>query len=177
GWVGVLGFSLGGVAAILAAAEDPGGVDAVVADSVFPDLHGYLTGEIARRVPLPGPKEAYFLWWFRRLTGIDEREVRPGEAALRLAPRPLLLIHGTDDRVIPVAQGRAFQASLGAAAELWVVDGARHTHSYERDPSAYCERIVRFFLDHATNPLRGGGCFIVFILLRALEVEKCRVRG
>ncbi|HWI60364.1 MAG TPA: alpha/beta hydrolase [Symbiobacteriaceae bacterium] len=121
--VGLLGYSIGAVAALLAAAADPA-IEAVVADSAWADLPAL----------------------YRYLTLADERKVRPAAAVSGLGARPLLLIHGTADRVIPVAESEKLMAAAAGnpLAELWVVPGARHTHSYEADPAAYIQRVVGF---------------------------------
>jgi fermentation-respiration switch protein FrsA (DUF1100 family) len=147
--VGMLGFSIGAVSAILAASADPG-IDAVVADSAFADLHGYLETAVLTRSHLGrsyvGARyAAYSLSWYRLLTGTDERAVRPEAVIARLGPRPVLLIHGAADRVIPVAESRKLLAAAqNPRAELWVVPGGRHTHSYEADPAAYTAKVAGF---------------------------------
>jgi len=150
--IGLLGYSSGAFASILAAADDPG-IDAVVADSALADLHAYLEGQVLARSHL-GPYYAeYALTWYRWLTRSDERVVRPAAVISRLAPRPVLLIHGMADRVIPVAESQKLLAAAegNPRAELWLVPGGRHTHSYEADPAAYVARVVRFLAETVTS--------------------------
>lgn len=149
--VGLLGYSAGAIASILAAADDPG-VDAVVADSALTDLHRYLKEQIAGRSHLGAAYADYTLLWYRWFTKSDERTVSPVSVIGRLAPRPLLLIHGLADRVVPPSESEALLAAAGGnpRAELWLVPGGRHTHSYEADPEAYVARVVGF-LDTAVG--------------------------
>ena len=42
-------------------------------------------------------------------------------------PRPILLIHGSDDAVTPVESATRLQMAVGPAAELWVLPGRGHT--------------------------------------------------
>jgi pimeloyl-ACP methyl ester carboxylesterase len=61
------------------------------------------------------------------------KSVRPVAAAARLAPRPLLLVHGDSDDLTPQADGRALAASHGSA-EFRLINGAGH--ELRHDPRA-----------------------------------------
>jgi uncharacterized protein len=50
----------------------------------------------------------------------------PLAAAADVAPRPHLVVHGSDDDVVPLADARAFVAASGGNAELRVVRSAGH---------------------------------------------------
>lgn len=152
GSVGVMGFSAGAVAAILAAAADEQ-IAAVVADSAYADLHEYLTGLAQARSGLGGVYPEYAVQVFRLVTGADERTVSPRAVVGALAPRPLLIIHGGRDRVIPPDHAGALLAAAGnPRAELWIVPEGRHTHSYEVDPAQYLARVVGFLEQSMTRP-------------------------
>lgn len=60
----------------------------------------------------------------RRWAG-PARRFRPDRAAAALAPRPLLVVHGADDDVVPVADARAL-VGTAPTAELRVLAGAGH---------------------------------------------------
>jgi putative redox protein len=64
----------------------------------------------------------------------DIAKLDPLVAAGRLAPRPLLVIHGSDDEVVPTVDARAFVGAAGATAELRVVEAAGHR--LRHDPRA-----------------------------------------
>lgn len=61
------------------------------------------------------------------------RTFRPVDAAAQLAPRPMLVVHGSDDESVPVFDGRVLADAHGGA-ELRLVDGAGHGLRY--DPRA-----------------------------------------
>lgn len=81
--------------------------------------------------------------WSRPLTAL-----RPVDAIARIPPRPVMLIHGTDDEVVPVADARALAAAAESAAargagpdapdpesaELHLLGGA--SHRLRNDPRA-----------------------------------------
>ncbi|MGH9183912.1 MAG: alpha/beta hydrolase [Acidimicrobiales bacterium] len=66
--------------------------------------------------------------WTREL-----REIRPLALAAKLAPRPLLLIQGSDDDMVPSLDARALADTHGHA-ELRIIDGAGHR--LRHDPRA-----------------------------------------
>ena len=67
--------------------------------------------------------------WGSELTCLDaERAVR------RLGDRPLLILHGTDDIDVPVAEARAVAAVAGPGTEVHLVSGAGH--HLRHDPRA-----------------------------------------
>ncbi len=86
--------------------------------------------------------------------GLDFNGVSPEEAIAAVAPRPILLIHGSDDAVPPVESATRLHMAAGPAAELWVLPGRGHLEGvrlapdYER-PSplreAYLRRVTEFF--------------------------------
>jgi putative redox protein len=132
--VWVAGFGTGGALAICEAAADPTvrGVAALGAPADFDDWasHPRRLLEHARDVGIiddpvfPPSVEA----WAKEL-----RELRPVEAAPQLAPRPLLVVHGSDDDLVPAFDARVLVDAHGAA-ELRLVGGAGHR--LRHDPRA-----------------------------------------
>ena len=53
----------------------------------------------------------------------------PVEDVHRIAPRPLLVVHGARDHYFTLEHPRALVAAAGAGAELWVEDGMDHAES------------------------------------------------
>lgn len=67
--------------------------------------------------------------WARELYSL-----RPLQLAARLPPRPLLVVHGASDEVVPAADARALAEAAHSSAELRVLAGAGHALLY--DPRA-----------------------------------------
>jgi uncharacterized protein len=142
--VGVLAFSLGAGAAILAAAGSDA-IDALVTDSAFADLEETLRREL-ERAGIPAPVVSYGLLFYPFLAGADLGSVSPVSAIGAIAPRPILLIHGTEDETVDVEDsGRLLAAADARTTERWLVPGGRHTKSYLVDPEAYAARVLAFF--------------------------------
>ena len=127
GGVWVIGFGTGAALGLCVASVDPRvrGAACFAAPATFADWAHDVPGmvEYARRVgvirrpdfPSDLPR------WASGFTAL-----RPDEAAAKMTPRPVLLVHGADDEEVPVSDGRALAEAAGAGAELRVLAGAGH---------------------------------------------------
>lgn len=148
--VGVLGFSMGGTVAIATAAvyED---VNAVVADSPFVYVLSAVAGGLIER----GVSEGLSFLLARvfvitaclraRLNLFDIDLVRWIQ---RVAPRPLLLIFGEQDVIVPPSEVDVIFARAGEPKEVWRVPEAAHRDIHVRQPEEYRRRILDFFNRH-----------------------------
>lgn len=143
--VGLIGFSMGAAVALLAAAADPD-VAAVVADSSFTsgrDAVAHGVRSVLRMAPeilILAADEVV-----QRRHGYRFSSARPLDAVARIAPRPVLIIHGAADTTVPVEHAHRLYAAAGEPRELWVADGAEHCGAYFADRQTYCGRVVGFF--------------------------------
>ena len=149
--VWLVGFGTGGALAICAAAARPEirGVAAMGAPADFDDWasnprrlleHSRQVGMI-RESTFPTSFDA----WAREL-----RDLRAVADAPRMAPRPLLIVHGSDDDLVPVFDARVLVDAHGAA-ELRIIAGAGHR--LRQDPRAIA--VMLGWLDRQRN-LRGS---------------------
>jgi putative redox protein len=135
GGVWLAGSSTGGSLAICVAADDERvrGVVTLAAPASFSEwaanpgrlLADSRTLGIIRHPDYP-PNEADW--------GQAFSEVSPMASAARLAPRELLLIHGDQDEVVPLADARALYEAAYGSSDLRVVAGAGHR--LRHDPRA-----------------------------------------
>jgi uncharacterized protein len=63
------------------------------------------------------------------------------------AGRPVLVMHGNRDSVIPFALGRELFDSLSVPKQFFVIDGADHNDQAPRDAPAYWSAVDRFASD------------------------------
>jgi uncharacterized protein len=144
GHVGALGLSLGGAAAIMAAAEDPD-IGAVVADSAFARLDEMVPQRLGH-LGFAGPLLACCTqWWGERMAGFSVAAVAPAAVAAQISPRPLLLIHGEADSHTPPAQSKELYAAAHEPKQLWIVPGAEHVGCYDTAREEYERRVTQFF--------------------------------
>lgn len=146
--VGVMGFSMGAVAALLATARDAD-IRAVVADSPFADLGEVIArrsqGALLQRAIMPIVTRIG-----ARLTGVPLELIAPRHTAAGIGARPALLIHGDADALTPVEHTLELFALLSGPKELWVVAGAGHVEASTLEPDAYLERVAAFFDQYLT---------------------------
>ena len=134
----VLGQSLGAATAVaILGREGTQGVRAVAVDSAFYSYRSIVKDKIAR-MPL--------LSWFRtplsRLV-IDD-EFSAGPVVGRIAPVPMLFLHGSEDPVIPAAHSQRLFREAGEPKSLLILEGAGHTEALAA-PGPMRERLVDFF--------------------------------
>jgi pimeloyl-ACP methyl ester carboxylesterase len=142
GWAGELGyqrvatvgFSMGAAVALRHAAGGGAGLAAVVSISgpsrwyyrdtaAMRRVHwlieqplGRLTGRVLRRTRIAA-------------TGWQPVPLPPDAAAARVAPTPLLVVHGDADGLFPVEHAHALYAAAGQPKELWIEPGFGHAES------------------------------------------------
>jgi fermentation-respiration switch protein FrsA (DUF1100 family) len=148
--VGVLGFSMGGTVAVAAAAvyED---VNAVVADSPFVYvLSAVAGGLIERGVPegLSFLLARVFVITACLRTRLNLFDIDLVRWIQRVAPRPLLLIFGEQDVIVPKSEVDVLFARAGEPKEVWRVPEAAHRNIHVRQPEEYRRRILDFFNRH-----------------------------
>ncbi|MFN8515835.1 MAG: alpha/beta hydrolase [Chloroflexia bacterium] len=152
--IGALGMSMGAAATVIAAARGAGDRGAVVADSGFTSLESIVVGGLRVLYRLPAfPFAPLIVRFGELLLGARIREMRPIDHIGRIAPRPLLIVHGERDRLIPVAEGHALFAAAGESAELWVVPEVGHARAAGKVAEEYVRRVDAFF----GAALGGGG--------------------
>jgi dipeptidyl aminopeptidase/acylaminoacyl peptidase len=122
--IGLVGHSVGAVSAILSAARNPQ-VGAVVAVAPFTCVSE--VWQTNRPGFVPSFVLNWTLWVVEKTRGFDRDEICPLRVVDRIAPRPLLLIHGMDDRRITEEQVRRLFAAAEDPKALWLVAGASHS--------------------------------------------------
>lgn len=141
----LVGFSMGAATSLLVAAADHR-VARVVADSPFADMRGVIAFA-AEHLRLPPVPLVGLVDHVTRLRyGYRFGDVAPVDVVDRIAPRPLLLVHGTDDHVIPVEHARRL-AARAPHARLWVVEGVDHCGAYFADRPGYIRTVADFLRD------------------------------
>jgi uncharacterized protein len=130
GRLAVFGHSLGGWAAILAAADDSR-LKAVIACGAVTRFGGLsLTAEqleheftrFLRTTPAEFGRQA------------QQVDTKPGplDVVATISPRPVLVVHGSDDEWVPVAQSRQLFERAGQPRRYAEIDGANHAFAWHR---------------------------------------------
>lgn len=139
GRIVAFGQSLGGAIGIVLAAERSE-IRGLATDGAF-DSYRRVAGWHIRHNPLL----LCIAWWVPRLlmgNGCD-----PIACVGRIAPRPLLIIHGTADGVVPANMARSLYAAAGEPKGLWLVEGADHYDALRERAEEAQARLLAFFGD------------------------------
>src|ERR1700716_860924 len=146
--IGLLGYSMGAVVSLLGAAGEPG-VQALVLDSPFSDLHTLMVENVRRASKVPGTPFVWLAGLMRRApSGLRLSDCSPQAVLSSLEPRPLFFIHGGADEITSVNHSRRLYDSYRGPREIWIVQGAPHTGAYFADRPLYVERVAGFFARH-----------------------------
>lgn len=122
------GHSLGGAKSVAALGESPvPGLRAVVVDATFASYRS-----MARRVG------------GRLGESLVTDELAPEKLIARISPVPLLVIHGGEDPVVPLSQGRRLFEAAREPKTLFVVRAGGHGDSLARDQGAYRKRLLNW---------------------------------
>ena len=144
--VGLMGLSLGAIAALIAAARLPQ-VGAVMAEAAFGDLQKDLSIAFSRYTGAPAfPLANLVIWWGQRLSGAQLSNIRPVEVIGQIAPRPVFIIGDMQDTLVdePRTSDELF-ARAGEPKELWQIPDAGHVQAYTVHPAEYIDRLDAFF--------------------------------
>ena len=138
--IGGYGMSYGGMVMGQVAARDSR-LNAVVLAAVPTELNAQMDYEYRR-------------WWLLsalparralRDAGVTDGAAPMTELVAQIAPRPLLLVTGDQDRVVPASMTQTLYEAAKAPKEMWTIPGAGHGDFGGADPTAYGARLTRFF--------------------------------
>jgi len=131
GRIAVLGHSMGGWAALVTAAAEPRLRAVAVYGAAARLGHNlrrspeFLEKEFTRFLAIT-PEE--FSWQ----AALVAEQTDALAAAAAIGPRPLLVVHGTADPWVPVAQARELRERAGPSCRYVEVEGADHAFSWHR---------------------------------------------
>lgn len=152
--VATVGFSMGASVALRQAALQ-GGVDAVVSVSGPGRWYYRGTGRM-RRVHFVAEKRLGRMFARQFLhTRIDPHgwptpdPLPPAEAAERISPIPLLVVHGDKDLYFPPEHARQLYAAAREPKELWLIPGFGHAERATDDQLA--DRIIAWVAEAVTS--------------------------
>ncbi len=156
--IGIMGWSLGGAVAIVSAALYPQ-IAGVIADSTFARLGSPLGQMAAQVLHHPTWLARAEGWYGERLVarslGYNVTDARPETLIGRISPRPILIIHSGEDKLIPVANARRLYARAGEPKDLWITPAGDHAWGPAQEfPEEYRARVLDFW--DRVFPAEGG---------------------
>lgn len=143
--IGVVGSSLGGAAVARAAAADPR-LEAVVIQISYSSLTDAVEDAFEELTIFPKwPFAPLVVALAERRTGVEIGQVDSARDLATIAPRPLLIIHTTDDHLFPLRHAQKMYAVAGEPKELWIIENFGHGDPALAREAEYRARVVGFF--------------------------------
>lgn len=143
--VALIGTSMGAVASILAGARDDS-IDVVIAENPYTSAADVL-GNSEGFGDLPAWYHELVTFFTRvHFDMLDEADAL--DVVGQLSPKPLFLLHGTEDRAVHYSQSQRLFDAAGDPKELWILEGAGHTTLFNKAPEEYERRVLGFLAGH-----------------------------
>jgi len=137
--VGGWGGSMGAVTMIRAAAQYPE-IEALVADSPFAALED----EMDLRIPFPIMR-SLIRFFAERESGVTLDLVRPVDEIASISPRPVFLIQGLGDGMVPPDSAQRLYDAASEPRQLWLENDVPHLNMYAYYKTRYTKRVIKFF--------------------------------
>ena len=156
--IGVLGFSLGAVAAALACAN-PGVAAALITDSAYCDFWSIMKERSRLQPWAAGLFRPGVDLMLQMLVGYRLGEVSP-ERHVSECDVPILFIHGERDDVVPLDHAKRLARARGISQtdidstdseNFWIVPDAGHTQAFRVDSAKYVSRVSEFLDRHLAS--------------------------
>ena len=129
-----------GGAAVLECASRRVEIEAIVIDSVFPTLEDEMRWVVRKSIFLP------FVRFFAEMeTGIAIGMLRPVDRIMELSPRPVMIIQGDADNMIPPDSAQQLYEAAGEPRYRWTEAKVHHVGMYSEYPEKYEKIVVGFF--------------------------------
>jgi alpha-beta hydrolase superfamily lysophospholipase len=145
--IGWIGYSMGGSTLLMEGAHNSD-IRAAVIDSAFASLPEVLDLQLSRHSGLPGWFNPGILAAAHVAFSAPSADLIPEVSARSWKGRPLLVVHGKADHIVPVAHGERIARAAGEECQSILLSGVDHGQTYHADPTAYIDRIDRFFKRH-----------------------------
>jgi fermentation-respiration switch protein FrsA (DUF1100 family) len=84
-------------------------------------------------------------------TGISINDLRPVDEIAKISPRPVYIIQGAGDKVVPPDTAEQLFNAAGEPRYLWTEEKVVHLGMYLNNPRKYQRRVVGFFDKNLLN--------------------------
>ena len=140
--IGAWGGSMGAVTMIRATAQYAE-IEALVADSPFATLKD----EMDLRIPFPVLR-SLIRFFAEGQSGVTVDSVRPVDDIARISPRPVFLIQGMGDGMVPLNSAERLYEAAGEPRQLWTENDVPHLNMYVFYETRYTKRVIKFLSDY-----------------------------
>jgi pimeloyl-ACP methyl ester carboxylesterase len=138
--IGGLGFSMGAATLAEVAAEDDR-LRAVVIESPYATLDEVVRQRLNVPDVLRDPLVRALEWRVHA----NVNDVRPIDDLCQISPRPVFLIYGDQDDVLPPGTAQQMFAAACPPVETWLIHGIGHVYYRDHHTPGYEARVLAFF--------------------------------
>lgn len=143
--IALMGLSMGAATVLMASdAELCDEVRCIIADCPFTSPAEIITNTLAhRRRIIPYPTVYFMNFWSRILAKFDYFGISV-LSCVKKNSRPILIIHGKEDRYVPTEMSYRIADADPAHVQLMIVPEARHAQAVYFDTDGYIGRVLEF---------------------------------
>ncbi len=141
--IGLFGVSMGASTVMYyLGLKVPKQVKTAIADCGYASINGELTYELKRLFNLPSAPLIPTANLYTQ--ALAHYSLYDGETAQTLKHNriPLFIIHGTKDTFVPTSNAKLNYQNDSGPKKLWLVKGAKHARSYQKNPALYQKRVL-----------------------------------
>jgi fermentation-respiration switch protein FrsA (DUF1100 family) len=139
--IGLNGLSMGAATVIRAGARIPE-AQFVIAQAAYTSLDDNIAEGVQGLTGLPlFPFAPLLIAFGEAEAGVRIRDVRPIDDVSRIAPRPLLLIHGDQDTLVLPRNSEALYAAAGEPKQLYIIASGGHDNQLQAGGSAFADML------------------------------------
>jgi alpha-beta hydrolase superfamily lysophospholipase len=144
--LGVFGMSMGAAVACMSVPDHPE-VKAAVLESPFTDFRIVTRRWAWNNLYVPYFPLVPITMWFLRWKVSDPKvdTYSPIRFVAKIAPRPLLIVGGSADRLMTESDVRRLYAAAAEPKQLWIIPGAAHAKCHDVGGLEYEARVTSFF--------------------------------
>jgi len=144
--IGVMGISLGGIAASIAFSEDQR-ISSIWLEAAPSDFQ-ILVEDQLEGLGFPKLLGGSAIRWVEVFIGINPNEIPASNSALNAGERPMFLCHGYDDDLVPISHSQSLEKLAlenNVNVTSWYIEGANHVDSLWSHTEEYEEKLTNFF--------------------------------
>lgn len=142
----LFGLSMGGATVMMASGEEslPKQVTAIIEDAGYTSVWDELVYQAKDMYNLPAFPLLYQVSAMSKIRAGFTYGEASSIKQLEKNTRPILFIHGSEDKFVPTEMVYENYEATTASKELYIVEGADHAKTFSTDVKAYEEKIASF---------------------------------
>ena len=145
----IQGQSMGAACALMMSGEDlPRQVVAIVSDCAYTNAYDMFAKQMKAWFGLPSFPILDSMNLMLQLRGGYDLKEASALLAVKKTDLPILIIHGEEDDMIPVAMANELYEAAAGEKELLIIPGAGHAQAMDKNPELFYDTIFSFLTNY-----------------------------